>query len=115
MDRWRISASTVPIGLAGPKLVRSSMTKLFQLRCQVGVRVGLFSITPCSNHSRAILFMWLMAKKTLDSLEENCWGYELNVNWHWSRNGQRLSGFKPSKVSGDLIQVRWVSGADEGG
>ena len=71
------------------------------------MRVGLFSITPCSNHSRAILFMWLMAKKTLDSLEENCWGYELNV--------RRLLGFKPSKVSGGLIRVCWVGGADEGG
>ena len=56
-----------------------------------------------------------MVKKTLDSLEENCWGYELNINWHWSRNGWRLLGFKPSKVSGGLIQVCWVGGANEGG
>jgi len=59
--------------------------------------------------------MWLMVKKTLDSLEENCWGYELNVSWHWSRNGQRSSGFEPSEVSGGLIQVCWVGGTDEGG
>src|SRR5260370_25951759 len=59
--------------------------------------------------------MWLMVKKTLDSLEDNCWGYELNVSWHWSRNGQRSSGFKPSKVLGGLIRVCWVGRADAGG
>src|SRR5260370_34709480 len=91
------------------------MTKSFQLQHQIGARVGLLSITPCSTHSRAVLFMWLMVKKTLDSSEENCWGYELNVSWHWSRNGQRSSGFKPLKVSGGLIQVCWVRGTNEGG
>src|SRR5260370_22330344 len=59
--------------------------------------------------------MWLMAKKTLDSSEENCWGYELNINWHWSRNGWRSLGFEPLKVLGGLIRVCWVGGANEGG
>src|SRR5260370_40211410 len=44
-----------------------------------------------------------MVKKTLDSSVVNCWGYKLNVSWHWRRNGQRSLGFKTVHLSQPFI------------
>src|SRR5258708_2308167 len=41
-----------------------------------------------------------MVKKTLVASVEYCYGYELKVIWHCSKNACRSSGLEPSNVSG---------------
>src|SRR5258707_9088678 len=109
------SISADPTGFASPKWVLSSFVNSIQLLHHARVRLGSSSNMPCLNHSNAIFFKWLMAKKTLVASIEYCCGYELKVIWHCSKNACRSSELEPLNVSGAQTQDWLVVGGLGGG
>ena len=53
---------------------------------------------------------YMVAKQTFAKSAAYCWGYVLNVSWHWSKNSHRSSGFEPLKASGAHLQVTFSGG-----
>src|SRR5260221_11935112 len=82
------SISADPTGFASPKGVLSSFVNSIQLLCHAGVRLGSSSNMPWLNHSNAVFFKYLMAKKILVASVEDCHRYKLKVMWHCGMNAR---------------------------